>query len=488
MLSLPLGIAANAITARVLGPSEYGSLAFLLAFVTIALPLTELGIGHALVQWGVASRARGDDEETRRLLRHRTGFGLLVQAPLLWCAGLWLLRNDPHRWVVAAFVISSFVLVLGASAQAALLIEQRTATLAKIAMLVGVAVNVGVVLTAVSTADANSVWGVRLIMSTIAPVMALLLIGSSLRRATLRPHLSMTTPPGYWRFSILAWVAGASATLVYSRSEVFVLRLYSQASELGFFALAFGLSQQLTAPLDMLLGPLFPANAGLVASHASYARAALLRSLRFFGFLSGGLMTLAPAVFYSIPFIFGDDFSRSARLFIPLAIGSTLQTLSSPFTILAYARRSGSLLARTALIGLSVDVIAAFVLVYRFGAWGAVAANLLAQSTAIVLIVRGELKGDSGGVREAAAAARSWALGFLALGLGFLAGLAVERVSVVGAILAAGAAGPLSYAALVRGSGGVLTEADAGALLGAVPSSLRCVVRPALWVAAVRTP
>lgn len=482
--TLPLSIVANAVTARILGPTEYGHLAFLLAAFSIALPITEFGFGQALAQWGVSSEMKADAATTDSLLRSRNGFSLGVQLPLLWAGGLFLLRAEPG-WVQAVFLMTTLVLVAGGGAQAALLIQNRTEAMAKITMLVGIAIQFGIVLAAVETEDASGVWSARLVLSALAPVFAAAILSRRLRRVAFLPRLPRGLPSGFWRFALLSWVAGASALLVYSRSEIFVLRLYDQAVELGLFAVAYGLSQQLTLPLVSLLAPLFPAGAGLTAAHPEHVREGFLRATRYFALVSGGLLSLVPAVFLVTPIAFGEDFSRSAVLFVPLAVASTLQAAASPFTILAFARRRGGVLVGAFVGALAVDVAAAVVLVAFYGAWGAVVANILGQLTSIAVLARRELAAQGTPTKEVVHNLRPWALGVVALGPGFaIGGIVQATFTPLAAVVAAAIAGVAVFGVLLRVTGGILTTADAGALLGLVPRRLAglglLVLRPAL--------
>lgn len=482
-VTLPLSIVANAVAARILGPTEYGELAFLLAAFAVALPLTEFGFGEALAQWGVSSEMKADAATTDWLLRSRNGFTLSAQLPLLWAGGLLVLRAEP-AWVQAVFLATTLILVVGGGAQLALLTQNRTETMAKITMLVGIAMQFGVVLAAVQTEDASGVWSVRLLLGALTPVFAVAIVWNRLRRILFRPRLPKGLPPGFWRFALLSWVAGASAMLVYSRSEVFILRLYDQAVELGLFAVAFGLSQQLTLPLVSLLAPLAPAGAGLTSAHPEHVREGFLRAVRYFALVSGGLLSLVPAVFLVTPLAFGDEFSRSAVLFVPLAVASTLQAATSPFTILTIARRRGGVLVGAFVGALAVDVAAAVVLVAFYGAWGAVVANVLGQLTSIVVLGRRELAAQGTTIREVGRHIRPWALGVASLASGFVVGpLVSAAVTPLAAAAAAAIAGVAAFSVLLRATGGILTDADAGALLGLVPQRLGGVGRLVLWPA-----
>ena len=480
VVTLPLAILVNAVVARMLGPSEYGRLAFLLTALTMALPLTELGFGQALAQWGVASELTRDTATTDLLLRSRLGFVLCVQLPLLLLGGLLVLGAEPW-WVFAAFMASMLVSLLGAGAHAVLLIQNRSATVAKLTMVVAVAVQIGVLIGAVAFADAGAVWSIRVVVSIVGPIMAFALVSSRFRRVTLRPRLPRGLPAGFWRFALFSWVAVASGLLVYSRSEVFVLRFYDEVAELGLFALAFGLSQQLTVPVDSLLAPLFPANAALVAGHPDDIRFAFLRSIRFFSLLSGALLCLAAPIVFFIPLAFGDAFRDSQALFVPLGVMSTFQSATSAVTLVTFARRRGSALATTFVVALVLDIAVAVALVPAYGAWGAVVANVVGQLVSIVMLTRLELRVQRTRLGEVVAAGRAWGFGLAGLGIGVVAGGLAERAGgPLTGLAAAAAASVASFLLLLRFTGGVLTPRDSAALLDVLPRSLQRLADRAL--------
>src|SRR6266511_1730511 len=462
-VTMPLGIAGNAIVARLLGPKEYGYLALLTILFATAVTLAEIGFGQALTQWGVSSETTGDTETTRGLLRRRTGFVLSFQFPVLGLSGILLLHEQP-LWLLTLFVAVLLCMLLTNGAQAVLLWSNRSAAIARISTVVGMLTHIGVIVVALMSARAMSVWITRTLLSLIGPLIAVCLICKHFRSALIRPRLPRRMPLGFWRFALLSWAAGVSATLVYTRSEVFILHLFRQETAVGIFALAFGLSQQLTLPLDSLLAPLLPATAGLMTAHPSHIREGCLRSLRFVAVFAGLLAALIPALF-----------------FLPLGLASTLQSITSPLNVLVYARRDGGLLLRANVSALLVDIAAALVLVGMIGGWGAVVANLLGQATSAVLLTRAEARAQHLTLKQLMPAMRAWLLALASLVPSFLLGYCGFALwGALGAALVTAIVGPALYALLLRLSGGALTKADAQVLIKVFPSHSQSVLRLAL--------
>jgi O-antigen/teichoic acid export membrane protein len=467
-LAIPTAAVATAVVARLLQPEAYGQLAYYTIAATIAIAVTDLGLSYALVQWGAAAEANDDRERTAFLLSSGTGYRLLAQLPLLAVFGFVLLRGQP------ACVLATVLTVAAGGGSLARSVQNRTASLAGLAVVGNIAVQVGVVLAAWKLRAPAQVWAVRLLVAAVVPLWSLAMLDRRYRRAALTPRVPRRMPAGFWRFSLFMWAAGLVTLLVYSRSEVFILKLYDRVEDLGRFALAFGLSQQLTTPVDAMLGPLLPASAALLEAHPDQARRALVRGLRFSSLLSGAIAAvLLPSVYTVVPAVYGERFAQVSSLFLVLGLVSTMQSVCNPANALLLARRRAPTIFGISGGTLVLDMLVALLLVPVMGAWGAVAANASAQALSSYLFVRSELRAQQFGFRAGLAAARSWFLGvaafLVALGVAVLSPTGVRLVDAV--IVAA--VGGLTYLGLIRLGHGVLEEDDKAALLGAMPAALR---------------
>ena len=481
ILSMPIAFVANVVVARVLGPGGYGSLALLTAALTAAMVVANFGFTSATVQWGAAAEAAGDRAETRRLLARSSGFHLLVELPLLLLMGLVLLRNE-NLWLQLAFSGGLVLLMAVETATIALQTQNRTATAARIAIVANLPIQTAVVVAAVTSHSSQTVWVAKLAAGVVAPALALFVLSPHFRSAVLRPRLPRRMPDGFWRFGLGAWAALAVSLLVMSRSEIFVLRLFGRTTQLGVFALAFGISYQLTAPVDAILGPIVPAAAGLLAEHRQHARAGLLRGLRFSSIGAGAINALLlPPAALALTLFYGHRYSGAVALLVPLGLASTLQSVSHPVTALTLARRRGGFLFRVAAVALAADVVLAFSLIPVLGVWGAVVANVSAQCVSIVGLTVSELRVQALSWRDLERAVRAWTLSLLAvpvaLGAGALLTGAMPRLAVA---IASALVGAGTYAAGLRLTGPALGGGDAAVVLETLPASLSPVTRRVL--------
>lgn len=473
-VSIPVAFLANAVVARFLGVSDYGYLAFLTMGFAMATQIANGGFSASLVQWGAAAEAGGEHRRTDELLRRSLGFHLIIELPMLVVA-VFLLAGGEGPLVVGALVLSSVLSCMFGGSTLAVTIENRSAAAAKLAILANLVLQVAVVLVTVIFATPIAVLVARLLAAAAFVPAHLWLLAPERRRTVLQMRLPRSMPPGFWRFAGQSFLAGMVGALVFSRSEILLLNWLSTTEAVGLFALAFGLSYQLTAPVDAMLNPLLPAVAGLVSAHPHLAELAFLRATRFASLLSA-LITgvLLPSVYFAIPVIYGESFAPAAALLVPLAVISCFQSIGQPVTAFVYARQQGGLLLRSHAWALLVNLAIAIALIKPLGVWGAVIANAAGQLVTLILLVRHELKIQQIGLRSFLAAIRLWTVscltGVLAIGL---LGLLASRVPPWLSILVAPALGAALLVAAARlARAGILAE-DGTQLLDSVPRRLR---------------
>ena len=312
-------------------------------------------------------------------------------------------------------------------------------------------------------------WIVRTVVIGGASSLSFLLIDRARRRAALQFNLPRLLGRHFWRFALLNWVSGLVALLVFSRSEIFLLRVFNKPEALGLFALAFGLSQQITAPADAMLHPLIPAVAGVLSAWPERALQTFIRSTRVTSLICGGVAAVVvPALVMAIPLIYGSEFRPVAWLFIPLALVSVFQSVNNPVLAFVNGRERGGLILRAYAAALLVDAGIAVALIPRFGAWAAVAANVVGQLAGILWLAVAEPLARRLGPKGLLRLYVPFILGITTGGVALSVGIMLQEVSAAVALFVVMTLGSAAYITSVRLSSSGLTVQDRDALLGAL--------------------
>lgn len=468
-ISLPLSMAVSVVLARGLGPDGFARFALLAFLVPLLHQVTDLGYAQATTREASSAFAAGDLARTRELVGKALGWNL-ARLPVVLAVTVAVAR--PNTVALAVLTASIVLIYAGSGLNFALNAENRGAVLAKLAFVQGLAAASASIGAAVAGASPTTVWALSF-ASALAGVPGWLLAANpALRAAALRPRLPRGLGRGFWRYALGALAASLGYLLVFSRSEILVLHLLHREHALAVFALAYGLSQRLTTPVDTVLGPLIPALAGLSAAHPDRVDAGLARALRLaaagVAFLAGGAVV---GTAFLAPVLFGPEYRHVGAAFAVLAVVSLLQSAAQPYTALAYAVGRPVVILRALAAALALDVAACFGLIPVWGIWGAVAANAAGGLCAVLLTARW-----AAGTRSAARAQvpvlRLCSLAVVAAAASLGAGAAGAAVAPALAALLAFAAGPLVFVALARASGGLLSDRDADALLEPLPAAL----------------
>lgn len=483
VVSVPVAFLVNLLLARVLEPEGYGRLAFLTEVITIAGGILALGLTSAMIQFGSKAHIAGRTSEVSDILSSSQGFRLLVVAPVLTLLVL-LLIDVPWLLLAVAIAFGVWVPALLDGAPITLFIENKTATGAKIAMVSSLAVQVGVVTSVLWIGTADSVWAARIVVTALGIGLALPAISPRYRRAVLRPRLPRHFPPGFWRFAIPTGIAGLIGSLVVSRTEVLFLEWLSTPTQVGLFALAFGVSSHVFAPAQALTGPLMPAISGLREISPDHVAEALHRTLRVSSTTAALLVTSAiPALALLLPTLYGDDFSGAAGAVIALGVVGGLAISTGPVTAFVLARLSGRDLLMANVGALVVDIVLAVALIPSMGMWGAVIANAVGTITRLTTLLVTEIRSLD---LQVGATAFGLLPAVIAAGVSVASWSTAAMLPVhplVQALVAAvGSVGLLALGLRTTSSG--LTHSDAEALLRNVPARLE---RPVRIVAAALT-
>lgn len=477
VVGLPLTLIVNLVLARSLGADGLGQLGTLIAAYALVSLAVNLGWSDATVQWLAAARARGDRAIEVELVRSCVGYHCFIEGPVLAAltvAVLW------RHGLGTALVAAGAILVIQAMGTSTVILTAtaRNALAARVALVVTMAGQVTTMSVATTTHDPFKTWSAQMVLATLGPAVAFIRLEPALRKAMLRPRFPPRAPSGFLGFALSACASGLVGSLVWGRSELFVLSGLGMAEEAGIFVVVTGLAAQITVPMDSLMGPLMPTAAGLVAAAPGLAVAALTRALRVSAMLGAFTVSgAAPlAVVVMVP-LYGDDFADGQVVLAVLVAVSCLQSVSGPMLAFAFATRSAPALLRANLICLMVDAALALSLIPLVGLWGAVAASAVAQILSLVLLTRISRRSLGVSTRELVRSTRTFYIG-AALGTAAALVCALPGLSVLARILLVGL-GPVALMMVLRWRPVLrLTADDAASILRGMPDRLSHVAEP----------
>ncbi|WP_269087328.1 lipopolysaccharide biosynthesis protein [Ornithinimicrobium sp. CNJ-824] len=479
LVSLPVAFVVNLLLARVLGAADYGRLALLTAILEVAGVVVGLGVGTAVLQFGAKAHARGDRNAVRALLSKSQGFRLLWTAPIVTGVVV-LFANAPAGLLIAALLFGVWLPAATSGGPACLALENKADRGAQVAMVTNLFLQTAVVITVVTVATADAVWLVRLVVGGVSAAATLIFVSKDYRRAVLAPRLPIRFPSGFWKFALPTGASAIIGTLVASRTEVLFLDRLATAEQVGIFALAYGLSTHIFAPVQTLMNPLVPAISGLREVDAPTLGRALSRSLRVTSTVAGLMVASAlPALALLVPLLYGAEFTEASGMFLALGAAAGLAVLGSPMRIFVLSQLRGGSLLWVDVAALVVAVTAMIFTIPIYGAWGAVLAKIASSATQLLLVSAVELRSGTLGVVQTFRAVGPSLIACVALGVAWTAGSLIGVHPLVGAIVA-GFLGLTFFMGGLRVAKTGLTDADAVLVLTTLPRSLRRLVGPVL--------
>ena len=194
-------------------------------------------------------------------------------------------------------------------------------------------------------------------------------------------------------------------SIVWQRSEVFFLGAYAPAHDVAFYGMAYSLSSMAMKLVPgTLIGLLIPKMSRAVGSGDGEGLGELFeKSCRYMAMLAlpvavGGALLARPIVHL----LYGSAYDPVAGLMGALLVANALVMIYGfPTSSILYSANGQKQLVRIGLVVSALNLLLAWILIPRFGAWGAVGANSLAQLSSLVpgLIVAKRRTGAQAPVR-----------------------------------------------------------------------------------------
>lgn len=426
------GLVINTLIARSLGPADYGRYAYLIWLSGVLVVLMNSGLTVSAIRFLSETLGRNDIEGTGRLHGwfKRLQRWSIVAVALVFIACLPLLK--PAGWEQDLWLFG--IVCLGASSAKALYlftvsvgkghgrfdIEARSMSLLSVANLA----LVGVMFLALRGSLESYLW-LFLAISIAHPLLAsrqsrLAGIRSS-RAPTERSLLARVKPH-------LGWTVLSTFVYAFSNKsvETFLLNKLVSAEAVGFFVIAATLTRGGVELLSSGLSTVLMPKMGNAYGEGGVDKVSKIASdsIRLFHFL--GLLLAGVGLFWAGPVIevmYGERYAAAAQLLQIMVIVRGFTLSSSAVGALLTTTEHQRLRAAESIFTVSISVVAALLLVPRYGLFGAIGAHALSTVGALafaLVCVRFALGikmpyGDMARLSVAALSAGAVCMGLLAL-------------------------------------------------------------------------
>jgi O-antigen/teichoic acid export membrane protein len=381
VLRLGLGFIASLLIARALGPAEFGLYAVLAATVGIVGTVAEGGLTEAAVlRMASAPDHKAQQQRASAFfwLRLAVSSGVVaIGCGLGNVIAAVLLNNiDPGflRWALLGIVATAASGALSAMLQATGRFGRMSSLTVINTALTAALAAILALLNRLDLLSALVVLGIGTSLATFAASTRMLPAGWQLglpSRRQLTHEAKRLFHTGRW-----LWLASLFAMLT-ANAEVLLLNRWAALSLVGVYALALNLASKTDLVNQSLYTVLLPGLGHL--DTRTETRAYLWRGLIRGGLICLGLLVLIPMAEPLVTLLYGADFAEAA-VFLRLLIGvAMLDVLLTPFLLLPLAHGRPKVLAAADAARAVTLVVVALALLPAFGAFGAVAARLLAR-------------------------------------------------------------------------------------------------------------
>lgn len=389
-LSLLLALVGNVASARALGPSDFGRFGIIMAIVMICGTLADAGLTQAALRYIAREREQGDPHDAARvylLLRPLSGaivtlLGLLLSAPL---ADIVLGHAEIAPYLQVAFLT---LLALSISSYpGTVLVGQGLFGRLGVAAVLNAVITVGGILALwlAGRLDLGTLvaWNVLVPLASSVPAWLLLPRewlpwrlapggAPSLRLLLQRGGLARTML-GFGKWMGLATLG----SIVVSQADVLLLGRLATPETVGVYSVALALAMRLDALNQSLITVMLPRANRLRgrADMRGYSRRVLGGSLLL-------ALALGASVFLAQPLIellYGESYRASAGLFV-LLLGVVLFDLAtSSLFLVALPLEKPQILAVAEWLRVAALVLAGWLLIPLYAAWGAAISRLLSR-------------------------------------------------------------------------------------------------------------
>jgi O-antigen/teichoic acid export membrane protein len=389
-ISMGATLCTSAIIARRLGPANMGVYGYAMWIVGTLGILANIGLPNALTKYIAEYMGSGDVGTAVRVGKRLLLTQLGVAAGVSVLTACFMLLKSPYRSIIGLAAIMLFVQALQQSLGAALAGIQRFDRLAMISLYVGLVSVASVGMAALLHAGVMGMLWATLIGLGVSIGLYYRDINKLLLSLPVPPSqpLPATSDPfrRIRKFSITVSYILLVDAIVWQRSEVLFLKGYSTVAQIAFYTLAYSIASKLSEIASTFSTTLMPLYS------ESYGRHGLrdiglvfINALKYLQMLMVPLCLVGVAVARPLAqLIYGPQFLAVALPLQLLLVALSVTSIGVVISPLLYGVDKQSFIAKygtvVAVLNLALDLL----LIPKYAAVGAAAANSIAQIAGVL--------------------------------------------------------------------------------------------------------
>lgn len=379
------------IIARFLGPKVLGEFSYAIWLISTFWVFMSLGLPHTLTRF-IAEFSQYLEEGLQNIFTKWLIIRLLVLS-LIGSTLFFILGSvlDSRRSPIYFLFIGLFIMTHGAGRLTINWLSglQRFDLIAKLRFFMGAIRIIGVVIGVVL----DGFWG-ALFGAIFLPNVFMICAGAFIAIKSKFPildksPLSISLLRRLWRYSLFVWFNSITSVFVWEKLEIFFLDRYHGSYEVAMFSVGLSLISLAVKGTDMLIGALVPYFAEKAALHnlkdISFAFTMSLKYIALLIFpISMGFAVLTPQI---ITLVYGNQFYQAIIPSMILLIFAPSRAINLVSQSVIYGMEKAWFMCLSGLIGASIAVFAAFMLIPEHGAFGAAVSRACAQLLVILITI-----------------------------------------------------------------------------------------------------
>ncbi|MCK0175610.1 MULTISPECIES: lipopolysaccharide biosynthesis protein [Mycobacteriaceae] len=383
------GFVGSAIAARLLGPDDFGVVAYVVWCVTIAVAVANLG-SDVVQQRFIPQLRAGDDSDQvdglvgaimRLSMLAALVVGVVLFAYLSGPGSSALQEGSPQsQTVVIAIALTWFICWrMGDLYLFNLRGEQRFDALARVS-------TTSALLRVATTVLGAWLFGVPgalvgYIAATIIPASRLFPL------LRLKPHVAKSLRRELVGFALMSWTIAVIGNLLFGRTQIIFLEHYTTIATVGLFAVALTVAEMAAQLPPLLLSALLPRFSEQRGRGAHEHMKRLYRTMT--ALIAMVMMpiclclaAIAPVL---VPLIFGPEFGDAAGVASILLIAIAINSLGGTNLSLILSMGKNNILWLSNAVGLAGVIALSFLLIPQYGLMGAAWSRAIIQVVVILI-------------------------------------------------------------------------------------------------------